>query len=375
MSYQEQDTHVARLHRVREALLSYARSPRAQRGVDALLVTNIVNVAYLTGFSGTSAVVVISKDAAAFYTDFRYFAQAQAQCPVYDVRMTTSLTESVRSLIDEHANWKRIAFEAANLTVDMHGRYVKPAQNNVVRWIPTVDIVENLRMIKDESELEAIRVAIAQRSLNAVAGDLRPGTTESAFALALEAEMRRQGADKPSFDTIVASGPQGALPHHHPNDRVLEPGDLVTIDYGALANGYCSDITRTVLVPGGPCDPEKQRIYDIVNEAKNRAIAAIRPGATGKEIDAIARDHIIAAGHGEHFGHSLGHSIGREVHDGQTLSSRADKVILTPGVVTTVEPGIYINGWGGVRIEEDVLVTETGHEVLTESAGGLTTLG
>jgi Xaa-Pro aminopeptidase len=208
-------------------------------------------------------------------------------------------------------------------------------------------------------------IHVAQEAFDSVRNLLKPGIKERYFAIELEFIMRKLGADSPSFDTIVASGPNGALPHYHAGEREFEAGDLVTIDWGANVSGYCSDITRTVPIPGKAVDPKLREIYNIVQQAIIAAIAACKPGANCKAVDSVARDIITEAGYGEQFSHSLGHSLGIITHDGITLSQRAAKVKLAPGVVTTVEPGIYIEGLGGVRIEEDVLVTAEGPLVLT----------
>ena len=230
-------------------------------------------------------------------------------------------------------------------------------------------------MVKDAGEVAAIRhaIAVAESAWETVKPLLRPGIRERDFALELDFAMRRAGAEGSAFETIVASGALGAHPHHHAGDRPLAAGDLVTVDWGASVNGYVSDITRTVGL--APLPPAQRDLYAVVLEAQRRAIAAIRPGRNGKEIDAVARDFLTERGYGEQFGHSLGHSIGRKVHDGPALSVRSEKVILEPGMVITVEPGVYIENWGGIRIEEDVLVTETGHEVLTHLPNELEILG
>ncbi|MDR3710544.1 MAG: Xaa-Pro peptidase family protein [Capsulimonadaceae bacterium] len=342
-----------------------------RRKIDALLVSDIHNVRYLSGFTGSAAQVLVLPEKAYLITDSRYAIQAREQCPHLDVRvskLSTDAGEQLASLLAEQKKSLRIGFETS-----ASYRQVETWQKYGARWRPVDGIVERLRMVKDSGEVDAIRNAarIAAKAFNDASRLLVPGTSERDVAIAIETAMRRRGAEGASFPTIVASGPNGALPHHSAGARKFEPGDLVTIDWGAEVNGYCSDLTRTVLIPGAPATDKQRDVYRIVLEAKERATAAIRPGVTGSEIDAIAREHITAHGYGEAFGHSLGHSIGRVVHDGATLSPKAAGVVLRPGVVTTVEPGIYLEGWGGVRIEDDVLVTETGHELLSEPAGPL----
>jgi Xaa-Pro aminopeptidase len=240
--------------------------------------------------------------------------------------------------------------------------------------VPTKDIIETLRLVKDADEIALIQnaITVAETAMEQVKPLLKPGTREQDFALELEFAMRKLGASGAAFDTIVASGTNGAHPHHHAGSRPFVSGDFVTIDWGAAVNGYNSDITRTYAL--GAVTDKQRDIYAIVLEAQRRAIAAIRPGKTGKEIDAVARDCITAHGYGDAFGHSLGHSLGRSVHDGPGFSVRSDTLLLSPGMVMTVEPGIYLEGWGGLRLEEDVLVTETGCEILTHLPNALEVL-
>jgi len=234
--------------------------------------------------------------------------------------------------------------------------------------------VETLRLVKDTDEIALIRhaIAVAEAAFLSVKPLLIAGTREQDFALELEFAMRRGGAEATAFETIVASGALGAHPHHHAGTRPLTVGDFVTIDWGASVNGYCSDITRTVAI--GAVTPKQRDIYAIVLEAQQKAIAAIRPGKTGKQIDAVARDFIASKGYGDAFGHSLGHALGRSVHDGPGFSVRTESLILQPGMVLTVEPGIYLEEWGGVRVEEDILVTDTGCEILTHLPNALEVL-
>jgi len=336
-------------------------------------VSNIINVGYLSGFTGSTALALIMPDKAYLITDSRYDIQAHQQCPHFEVvtsRLSTGATDLLADLLGRYKKNIRIGFEtSASYAQVGHWK----AKCGDVRWRPTTGLVERLRSIKDNKEIETIRAAvrIAEQAFLDVASHMVPGTTERGFALELDTAMRRRGADRVSFDTIVASGPNGALPHYSPGDRAFEAGDLVTVDWGAERAGYCSDLTRTVFIPGVDAAAKQLEVHEIVRHAKELATSAIRPGLTGQDIDTIARDYIAQHGYGEYFGHSLGHALGREVHDGPSLSPRASDVKLKAGMVTTVEPGIYIEGWGGVRIEEDVLVTETGHEVLSVPSGPL----
>jgi Xaa-Pro aminopeptidase len=343
--------------------------PTLDGGVDAFVVTDILNVGYLSGFTGSSAILLITNADNFFLTDFRYVAQARNQCPGYDI-LNLSLHAAIDKIFGDRTEPVRIGFESQNVTVAQLEGWRKQTAN--IAFVSVGDSINNLRLIKDPDEVSLIRhaISIAEDAFALVAPLLEPGTTEVELALELEFAMRRAGASGASFDIIVASGENGAFPHHRAGQRAFESGDLVTIDWGAKYLGYCSDITRTVII-GQVISDKQAEIYDVVTQAKQRAIEAIAPGKTGKEIDSLARDYIAGHGYGEYFGHSLGHSLGLDVHDGATLSQRAGDVILTPGIVTTVEPGIYIEGFGGVRLEEDVLVTVTGFEVLTKPSGPL----
>ena len=350
-----------RLENVRRAL--------AERDtpLDALLLTDLDNLGYVSGFTGSTAYALITPDEALFLTDSRYTLRALAECRAFDVRETPSgsggYSEGLQTLLAERPGLRRVGFEAGQVTVALWEklRELSPA----VEWIGTQNSVETLRLVKDADEIARIRraVEVAESAFLSVKSLLRPGLREQDFALELEFAMRRGGAEGVAFESIVASGARGAHPHHRAGPRPLVLGDFVTIDWGATVDGYNSDITRTVAI--GQVTDKQREIYGIVLEAQQRAIAAIRPGKTGKEIDAVARDFITTKGYGENFGHGLGHALGRSVHDGQGFSVRNESLALKPGMVFTVEPGIYLEDWGGVRVEEDILVTETGCEILT----------
>ncbi len=346
--------------------------------VDGLLLSDITNLGYVTGFTGSTAFAIVTPQEAIFITDGRYTVRAKSECLCFTPKIAAGsggYPEALKESIDGLPKLKRIGFEASKLSVTQWEKYKTDLPQ--VDWISTEGLVEDLRMIKDADEIAIIRRAItlAESAFEQVKPLIKAGAQEREIALAMEFAMRRDGADGIAFDTIVASGPQGALPHHHPNGRVLVPGDLVTIDWGASVDGYNSDITRTIAVGGAPLTDKQREVYQIVLEAQQKAIAAIAPGKNGKEIDAIARDHIASYGYGEAFAHSLGHSLGRQTHDGAGFSTRSEANVLKPGMVMTVEPGIYLEDWGGVRIEEDVLVTETGHEILTHLPNALEILG
>lgn len=351
----------ARLNALRRALAAH------DPALDALLLTDIGNLGYMTGFTGSTAQVVVTQTEALFITDARYTLRAQSECAGFEIVQTPAGSggygDALKSILEARPSIKQLGFEANTVTVSQFEKLRALLPDS--QWVPTSDIVETLRLVKDAGEIALIQnaIAVAEAAMEQVKPLLRPGTREQDFALELEFAMRKLGASGAAFDTIVASGTNGAHPHHHAGPRPLVSGDFVTIDWGAAVNGYNSDITRTFAIEAVT---DKQReIYAIVREAQQRAIAAIRPGRTGKEIDAVARDFIAEHGYGDAFGHSLGHSLGRSVHDGPGFSVRSDTLILVPGMVMTVEPGIYLEGWGGLRLEEDVLVTQDGCAVLT----------
>ncbi|PTM58510.1 M24 family metallopeptidase [Desmospora activa] len=331
---------------------------------DAILVTHPVNRRYLTGFTGSSGWVLITREKQFLLSDFRYIVQGKEQAPLFTfVNHEGKWFETVNRLCRE-GNLSSLAFEESHLTFQQH-RQLKEALVGV-ELQPTSHVVEKLRQFKSEDELVLMRqaAAIADSAFAEILKVMRPGVAERDIELRLEFLLRERGATSSSFDTIVASGPRSALPHGVASERVMQKGDLVTLDFGALYQGYCSDITRTVVL--GPPADWQQEIYDIVLEAQQRAVAAIRPGMTGQVADAVARDYITEKGYGDQFGHSTGHGLGMEVHEAPTLSARG-KAPLEPGMVVTVEPGIYLPDRGGVRIEDDVVVTADGHEVITFS--------
>jgi len=360
-----------RLENVRRALAALDPAP------DALLLTDIGNQGYLSGFTGSTAQTLITPDEALFITDSRYTLRAMAECAGFRIIETPSGSggygEALQNVLQERPHLRRVGFEAGHVTVAQWEKFRELTPG--VEWQATADVVETLRLVKDAGEVETIRraIAVAEAAFESVKPLLQPSTRERDFAIELEFAMRRGGAEGVAFDTIVASGALGAHPHHHAGPRPLAAGDFVTIDWGATVDGYHSDITRTVAI--GHVTDKQREVYAVVLEAQQRAIAAVRPGKTGREIDAVARDFITGMGYGDAFGHGLGHSLGRSVHDGPGFSARADKLILAPGMVITVEPGIYLENWGGVRVEEDLLVTEDGCEILTHLPNALEVLG
>ena len=364
------DAPQTRIAALRRALAALDPAP------DALLLTDLVNLAYVSGFTGSTAQALITPDEAIFITDSRYILRAAAECRAFTLVETPQGSggygEALQTVLEARPHLRRIGFEAGHVTVAQ--REVFGTLVPTVEWVGTTDLVETGRQIKDAGEVTKIRraIALAETALESVKHLLVPGTREQDFALELEYAMRRRGAEAAAFDSIVASGALGAHPHHHAGPRPFAPGDFVTIDWGARVDSYHSDITRTYAL--GHASDQQRAVYAVVLEAQQRAISAIRPGKTGRQIDAVARDFITELGYGDAFGHGLGHSLGLSVHDGPGFSVRTDKLILEPGMVLTVEPGIYLENWGGVRVEEDILVTDSGCEVLTHLPNGLEVL-
>jgi Xaa-Pro aminopeptidase len=346
----------ARVERLREQM--------NEAGGQAMLVTSVVNRRYLSGFTGTHGILLLTDDKAALFTDFRYREQAPLQAKGFEIiehgqNMNASIAETLQA-------WRisTLLFEDRHVTFAEHADMVKafaPAS-----LMPARGIIEQLRMIKDEAELAVMREAcdVADRTFEHILGFIKPGVTELAIAVEMETFMRSQGASGPSFDTIVASGERSALPHGVASDRVVGREEFVKLDFGAYYKGYCSDLTRTVVV-GKPTERHRE-IYDIVKEAQQYALDHLGPGMTGKQGDALTRDIITRYGYGDHFGHGTGHGLGMEIHEAPRLSLSGD-IVLTPGMTVTVEPGIYLPGFGGVRIEDDVVITDTGIQILTRS--------
>ncbi len=340
------------------------RALLADQELDALVVSQPENRRYLSGFTGSAGVLIISPHEAIIATDFRYLTQVAREAPDFEL---VRITDELPPVLAETLQWlgaRRVGFEATHLPVATHQRWVEAVPE--VEWVPTEDLVEGLRAVKDDSELALIRraVALTDEVLVHVAERIRPGMTERQVAWELEAYMRTHGAEGVAFEIIVASGPNGALPHYRPGDRPIQPGEPIVIDLGARVDGYHADLTRTLCL--GPADGRFQEIYNVVLEAQRAAEAGIRAGMRGQEADGLARQVIEAAGYGENFGHSLGHGIGLAVHEKPRLGKTSEEV-LKPGMVVTVEPGIYLPDWGGMRLEDIVLVGAHGVEVLTQA--------
>jgi Xaa-Pro aminopeptidase len=345
-----------KLEKLRKAFL--------ENGIDGLLIESPYNRRYMSNFTGTAGIVLISMDRAQFITDFRYVEQAKKQCEGFEViRYSASIVNEIADQV-KNLGINKLGFEEEHITYASFKVYEKVIEAELV---PVSGLIEKLRLIKTDSEIKILKEAadIADAAFKHILGFIRPGKTELEVANELEFFMRKAGAASSSFDTIVASGLRSALPHGVASNKVIEKGDLVTLDYGAYYKGYVSDITRTVAI--GQPDAKLKEVYEIVYEAQARGMAGIKPGMTGKEADALTRDYIAEKGYGEYFGHSTGHGIGLEVHEGPALSLRSD-LVLEPGMVVTCEPGIYIPGLGGVRIEDDTRITYDHNEALTHSS-------
>jgi Xaa-Pro aminopeptidase len=341
-----------------------ARIKRLQQKVDALeidafLVTGLTNVRYLTGFSGSNGQVFVTPNEAYFFSDGRYAARAAdlvegAEIEIYSARLIEVLGPRV-------ASGSRVGIEAETMTLAERDDLAERLDG--VTLIGTKNLVEGLRRVKDADEVAALReaISIADAAFSWLLTHLGPGRSEREIALELEIWMRQHGADEISFDPIVGTGELAAHIHHSPSDRPAEKGDLVLLDFGSRKDGYCSDMTRTVVL--GPASDRQREIYDLVLAAQEAGIQAMEPGATGVAVDAAARTVIEGAGHAEHFGHGLGHGVGLDIHEAPKLHRISEDTLVVDDVVT-VEPGVYLPGWGGVRIEDCVLVTEGGREVL-----------
>ena len=350
-------------HQLRRALLWAAL--RAQR-VDAFLITALPNVRYLAGFAGSNAVLLVSEDRDLLFTDPRYQAQAplESDCEVRVVK---------GSLLEQAASWAkrlgitRLGFESNRISFDQHQMLLRERTTKgrpPMRLKPVAGAVERLRMVKSEAEIGTIRTAVRLNSevFEQTLAHFNAGVTENDLAAEIEYRMRRLGADGPSFDTIVASGPRAALPHAHPTDAVVSRDELLLIDMGATVAGYASDMTRTLVV--GALSPKARRMYHAVWESQVAAIEAVKPGVICHTVDRAARRVLARFGYEKLFIHSTGHGLGLEIHEGPRIGRR-ESTVLEAGMVITIEPGAYLEGFGGVRIEDTVAVTANGCEVLT----------
>ena len=333
--------------------------------LDGLLVCSLPNIRYLTGFSGSNALLLVTPTETIFLTDFRYESQVAEEVKGASrvVIQTTSLWKGLWEELGKRPGTAAFGFESVHL---MHRDFQRLLEDGSRwTWRPTVDLVEGLRAQKEPREVESIRLAgvIATSALERTLAQLRAGMSENEVAGLLEHNLRDAGSEGFPFGTIAASGARSALPHARAGSRPIAPGDFVLLDFGAVFEGYCADVTRTVVL--GRASDRQREVYDAVKEANERARALIAPGMTGQQADAIARDALTARGFGEAFGHGLGHGLGIEVHEAPRLS-RVAEGSLPQGAVVTIEPGVYLPGWGGVRIEDDVHLAAGGAELLTD---------
>ena len=343
-----------------EGRTARVRSRLEELDLDALLITDLTNVRYLTDFSGTNGQVLLGRSGTWFFSDPRYEARAAdlvrgADVAIYPSRLTDVLVDRLK-----RAGIKRLAVEATTMSVAQHDDLAGKLD---VELVPVRNVIEGLRRIKEPGEIDAIREAVrlADETFAWAVDRLAPGASEREVALDIEVRLRLSGADAVAFDPIVGSGPLSAHIHHTPTERTFEKGDLVLLDFGCRFGGYCSDLTRTVVL--GPASDEQRVRYELVLAAQQAGIAAIAAGAEAVRVDAAARDVVARGGHADDFGHGLGHGVGLDIHEAPTLNKISEDT-LEAGNVVTVEPGIYVIGDAGIRIEDCVVVTEDGAEVL-----------
>jgi Xaa-Pro aminopeptidase len=355
------------------------RRELASRGLDALVITSLPNILYLTNFNGSSAIAVLTMDRLCLLTDFRYLtvlgeARGTAhECSDLEIVPVEGSYDAALARLLAERPWRRIGFEAAHLTVDRYRWLVATIAVDGPKdaeLVATERFVERARVVKDPYEIATLREAARRLSLVAASapGEIVRGLSERDVALAIDRRVRQAGFERPAFDTIVASGPNAALPHARPGERTITEGDLVVLDFGGVYASYCVDLTRTVSI--GRASERAREVHAAVREARDQAIAAVAPGRSRFEIDAAARDVLTRRGLAEAFGHGTGHGLGIEVHEDPRISRKrpdvsAEDEAVASGMIFTIEPGAYLPGWGGVRIEDDVLVTDTGVDVLT----------
>jgi len=356
-----------------EQRIARLRAALRERELPGLLVTAPANRRYLSGFSGSAGALLVSAEAALLFTDSRYLIQAGREAPAFTLRELVNPGRPLSALLAEAAaelHLGQIGVEADNLSLATYRQLVAALEGADVALVPSGGLVEQLREVKDAEEVALLRraIAITDAAIAAVLPELRPELSERQAAWMLEVAMRERGAEAASFPVIVAAGPNAALPHARPGDDLLGSGRPIVIDMGARLAGYHADLTRTIVL--GEPDARFWEVYTTVLAAQRAALAGLRPGISGADADALARDVIAAAGFGDFFGHGLGHGVGLDIHEGPSLrraAPNAPRPALQPGMVTSVEPGIYISGWGGVRIEDLALITPGGCEALSQA--------
>lgn len=354
-----------------KARLAKLRCFLENQGLEAIVINKLENITYFSGFSGTDGILLITKFSAKLITDFRYIEQATKEASLFEI---IEHHQSILSKVSEEIKLEpitKVGFEGDSFT---YNEFSILAQHLSTFKLKAVGL-DQLRLVKDDIEIEKIKkaVAISDAAFDYILTVIKPGVSELIVAAELEMSMRRLGSSKPAFDTIVASGVRGSLPHGLATDKMIVEGDLVTMDFGAVYQGYHSDITRTVCV-GRPNDKQRE-IYNTVLDAQLLGVRTVEAGKSGKEIDAVARQFIIDAGYGSFFGHGLGHGVGLAIHELPRLSPSSTCDKLEENMVVTVEPGIYLPDFGGVRIEDTVVVTNTGCQVLTSSSKQLIEIG
>jgi Xaa-Pro aminopeptidase len=336
--------------------------------LDGILLIGLENIRYLCGFTGSDGAFILTQKESFFLTDSRYWTQAEEEVKDSKILHYHKKIDGIVSLLSD-LKLREVGFESAALTFSIHRSLLKRLDHEI-KLIPLEDEIKNLRAVKDEQELAFIRTAIdiSSKAFEHMMGIAKEGVSEREIAFEMESFMKRNGAQALAFDLIVASGKRSALPHGKASDKRIEKGDFILIDFGSMFHGYYCDQTRT-LICGRPSS-EQEKVYRVVKEAHDRAIEKIRPGIPLQEVDGAAREHIQKCGYGEYFGHGTGHGIGLAVHEDPTVS-KENKDLVQDGVVFTVEPGIYVPDWGGVRIEDMVRVTSRGAEALTYLSGEL----
>ena len=355
-----------------EDKIKQVRAAMAASGTEALVLTHLPNIFYLCGFSGSNGILLVLGDALHLFTDGRYTIQAHEEAPQSSIHIVrTALTEACGGFLHSHATRKRlcVGFEASSLNVAEWGR-LKKAAGAGIKWKPTTDLIERIREVKTPEELDMMRrsAKLASEVISAAPDFVRPGLTELEVAAEIDYRLRRKGASGPSFDTIVASGPRSALPHARPTEKRLQENELVVLDLGAILRHYCSDLTRTVFLGRAP--GRIRRWYKAVQQAQEAAHDALRDGVTAGSVDRAARRLLDRHGLGSYFVHGTGHGLGIEIHERPRVG-RSQKQEIRAGNVVTLEPGIYVQGVGGIRLEDEVAVHAQGTEVLTSAPRGL----